>query len=720
MALKLRFRFTDKSPLVRFGMDQNQLFIYLPALNLLILLGIILYLPLKTKIEGSGILFLLSLGPLLALQLGSLLFFLLPDSTPGTYLILLGIALVPLLLPPVSHTLARGSEGKVSRGWIAYYPLQLLILLVFSIDLIRGQVIDWVTGILDQPFILLANGQRLFFLNVLICCVFALFSFERTLRNASKIQQEKLKCIFIGYLAFVLHFFYLASHIFFSSYISQSLLLSAAVFIFIGSLIVFYSLVKYPFWEIKIFISRRVVLDSLSVAALLFYLVLSGWVLHLLQLAQPPQYDIFFPAAVFTLTALLLSFYLSPSWRKRVEILIARNFFRNKYDYRDLWMKFSNKTTGSLILQETLPKIGEFIADSMHVRQVAIWLASTTPHTFYLAYAHDDFSTLAQKQPTLRINPTAPELNSPEVFHIPEEEVPDAFASFPLETVRVLKDLEIQRMAPVMKNGDALAWLGIGKEVGARKSSLEDDQLLLSISKQLAHLILTHQLSDELLVAREWESFNRLSSFVLHDLKNLATQQGMILENAKNFVNNPKFVKDVFQTFAQTTDKMINLIANLSVQKGKLTVEYQPVDILKVLEDTFDDLRLCQRKGVKLIRNFGGQENSLTVPGDPNLLGQAFTNILLNAIQSFPNGEGTVSVAVSRPNGKVVTSITDTGSGIKPDILNNLFRPFQTTKKGGTGIGLCHTRSIIESHGGHIHIESQVEVGTRVEIVLPA
>lgn len=108
------------------------------------------------------------------------------------------------------------------------------------------------------------------------------------------------------------------------------------------------------------------------------------------------------------------------------------------------------------------------------------------------------------------------------------------------------------------------------------------------------------------------------------------------------------------------------------------------------------------------------------VSGDPELLQKAFTNIILNAIQSLPGGEGSVEIQVTNPyEGIITAAIRDTGCGIPPERLQNLFRPFQTTKKNGTGIGLSHTRSIIEVHGGRMRIESQINAGTKVELDLP-
>jgi putative PEP-CTERM system histidine kinase len=289
-----------------------------------------------------------------------------------------------------------------------------------------------------------------------------------------------------------------------------------------------------------------------------------------------------------------------------------------------------------------------------------------------------------------------------------------------LENTDPALNLGITRIVPVIQGDRVQGFLGIGPELGGGAPSREDDQLLASISSQVAHLLLAQQLSEELLLSREWESFNRWSSFIVHDLKNLATLQSMTIENARTHRDDPGFLVDAFATFGQTTEKMIDLIGSLSVQRREFSLNQKPIDILQLVSQTFDELRIDHTNGLKVIKRFPPDDSPSIIFGDPELLKKVFRNVLLNAIQSLPNGDGSVEVSVSQPtNGKVITSIRDTGCGIPPEQLHNLFRPFQTTKKQGMGIGLCHTRSILEIHGGEIRIESQVNTGTRVDIELP-
>ena len=132
---------------------------------------------------------------------------------------------------------------------------------------------------------------------------------------------------------------------------------------------------KYPSWEVKIHVSRSLVFGCLSGTAAVVYLIISGTILDILRLIQPLGFNVLVPAATITLDSLFLLFYLSPNFHNSIRGFITRNFFRNKYDYRDLWMKFSDKSSGSLNIRELLPKVGDFVAEG-DVRSTSSLLAT--------------------------------------------------------------------------------------------------------------------------------------------------------------------------------------------------------------------------------------------------------------------------------------------------------------------------------------------------------
>ncbi len=107
------------------------------------------------------------------------------------------------------------------------------------------------------------------------------------------------------------------------------------------------------------------------------------------------------------------------------------------------------------------------------------------------------------------------------------------------------------------------------------------------------------------------------------------------------------------------------------------------------------------------------------VEHDPRQLHQVLLNLLLNAIQAL-DGAGRVSVVLAQSDENTVSvSINDTGLGIAPENLTNIFRPFFTTKGHGTGLGLPLARRIVEDHGGKLEVTSDFGHGSTFTLVLP-
>jgi putative PEP-CTERM system histidine kinase len=690
------------------------------AVNSILVSSISIYLLTKISRYPVASFFVIGLIALNLFEMGAYLFNGSPASNIGAKLIISGLLLTPITITPLSHSFGRTRTAFRNPAWIAYYLIQIALLAFAGWRIISGHIVEWVTGILDQPIIIIDKSSQIFFLNALASNILALLCFDKTLQQAAGTQRDKLKFVFLGFLGITVYFSYLSINIVLSSFLSLAMINSGTWIILCALALLSYSFIKHPFWDVKIAVSRHLVFGTLSATAALLYLIISGNILDVLRLAQAQGLNTLLPAVAFTLAAFLLFVYLSPALRRNIKSYIARNIFHNKYDYRDLWMRFSNKSSGSLILRDVLPQVGDFIVNAMMVNQVVIWLRSPASGSYQLAYCHDSRSESIEESPSLKLLPFQRPNSGIDVFRVPNQASVSSSTQFPIENYQYLSKLGVDRVTLVEKENDVIAILGVGVAIGGKTFSAEDEALLTSISNQIGNLILTHKLSEELLLSREWDSFNRFASFILHDLKNLATLQGLTLENAKHLSHNPNFLADAFETFEKTTDKMINLIASLSVQRGQFSLKQQPVNILDVFANTFDDLKITQRNGVKLLTSFPTSERPPIISGDSDLLQKAFTNLMLNALQSLPKGQGAVEVTVANDtNGKITASIRDTGCGIPPAQLENLFRPFQTTKEKGMGIGLCHTRSIIEEHGGQIRIESQINLGTRVEVELP-
>src|ERR1041384_8840399 len=238
----------------------------------------------------------------------------------------------------------------------------------------------------------------------------------------------------------------------------------------------------------------------------------------------------------------------------RIQAFIRRFLCRSKYDYRDLWIKFSEISTNSPKIHSLLPKVADFIARAMSVRQVAFWVRSQSADNFDFIYALTGFPAngLLSGLPLDGVASNSGNV----IFCLRKDLLP--VRDFPIRNLQPLYDLGIERVVPIQRENEVLGFIGVGGQPNDQASA-QDDEFLLSVSSQMSHLILAHELSQDLLVAKEWESFNQCASFLLHDLKNLATVKSMTLENAKHLRDDLNFVADAFATFSHTTEKMINL-----------------------------------------------------------------------------------------------------------------------------------------------------------------
>jgi signal transduction histidine kinase len=152
-------------------------------------------------------------------------------------------------------------------------------------------------------------------------------------------------------------------------------------------------------------------------------------------------------------------------------------------------------------------------------------------------------------------------------------------------------------------------------------------------------------------------------------------------------------------------------------------LELAPSSIAAVIDEMVDFFSPTARQANIEIKSY--------VPADlppvaleREMFKQALLNLMLNAHQAMPGGgELTIQTSLeadgARP-GQVCIDLIDTGQGISQELLHRVFRPFFSTRPGGTGLGLATTRKIIEAHGGTIDVQSELDRGTKFTIRLPA
>ncbi|MEW6366610.1 MAG: response regulator [Acidobacteriota bacterium] len=243
------------------------------------------------------------------------------------------------------------------------------------------------------------------------------------------------------------------------------------------------------------------------------------------------------------------------------------------------------------------------------------------------------------------------------------------------------------------------------------------------------------KLEAQFLRAQRLECIGTLASGIAHDLNNVLAPIMMSLDVLRERLTAPDDAP-VVDTIATATQRGADIVKQiLSFARGGIEGErlvLQPGHLIrdlveKILKQTFP-------KSIRIATEIA--KDLWTVNGDPTQLQQVFLNLCVNARDAMPSG-GVLTMRAenasvdahcarmhidARPGSYVAIEVSDTGTGIPPEVIDKVFDPFFTTKEPGkgTGLGLATTLSIVKSHGGFINLYSELGTGTRLKVYLPS
>jgi signal transduction histidine kinase len=210
------------------------------------------------------------------------------------------------------------------------------------------------------------------------------------------------------------------------------------------------------------------------------------------------------------------------------------------------------------------------------------------------------------------------------------------------------------------------------------------------------------------------EAFQTMSAFFVHDLKNTTSTLNLMLKNLPVHFNDPEFRADALRGISKTVAHINHLIGRLSLLRHELQIKPVESDLNEVVVKALAGWEAAA--GVSLVKNLPPLPKILL---DQEQMLKVVTNLVLNARDAVsPTGE--IRIETAQSNGWVILTVSDNGCGMAPEFLSrSLFRPFQTTKKNGLGIGLFQSKMIVEAHKGRVQVESQPGKGTIFRIILP-
>jgi putative PEP-CTERM system histidine kinase len=236
--------------------------------------------------------------------------------------------------------------------------------------------------------------------------------------------------------------------------------------------------------------------------------------------------------------------------------------------------------------------------------------------------------------------------------------------------------------------------------------------LLKTAARQAAGFLAQMHATEALLEARKFDAFNRMSAFVVHDLKNIITQLSLMMKNAERHRDNPEFQQDMLITVESSLDKMRQMMLQLREGERPAGVT-SGVELAPILQRIAASAQQRGRQvGIEIA-------DRIATRGHEQRLERVIGHVVQNALDATP-ASGSVRVSLQQSAGRAMVVVNDTGVGMSPDFIQNrLFRPFNSTKSSGMGIGSYESFQYVRELGGSIDVKSELGQGSVVTLLLP-
>ncbi len=273
-----------------------------------------------------------------------------------------------------------------------------------------------------------------------------------------------------------------------------------------------------------------------------------------------------------------------------------------------------------------------------------------------------------------------------------------------------------------IRQGDYDAKIGVGGEDEIAVLAREFDAMAKALKEREAQL---QQKQQELIRAERLAAVGRISAQVAHEIRNPLSSIGLNVEMLEDQLTESRFesvedakeARDLLASVIREVDRLTEITEDYLRLARLPTPSKRPEDLKKILEEVLSFAREeLERAGVKIVAEL--PESGLPVSADEGQLRQVFLNLIRNAREAMANG-GTLKVRATSTGALLDVRVSDTGSGIPPEVREKLFEPFFTTKPGGTGLGLSLSRQIVEAHGGRIDVDSAPTGGTTFVLEFP-
>jgi putative PEP-CTERM system histidine kinase len=401
---------------------------------------------------------------------------------------------------------------------------------------------------------------------------------------------------------------------------------------------------------------------------------------------------------------LLFTLLFSGTLRSRLRVFLSKHFFSYRYDYRVEWLRF---TQGLAALSDVPAGVTRTMAS-----------LTTSPGGMLI---HRDangelneLTTWELNRPDYKNLGNLPEwiLQSGWVIDLFEwRDSPDIYQGLNLPDW-ISSDHSLWLVIPLLFQDELEAVLLLSRTDLKHSVNWEDRDLLKTAGRQASALLAQHRASQALVEARQFDAFNRLSAYVIHDLKNILAQQSLIVSNARKHRDNPEFIDDMISTVDNSVKRMQRLMDQM--RSGLRSIDPAAVHLDRLLAQVVET-RAVMQPVPQLDAAI-----AVSVIADRERLSTVFSHLVQNAQEATPD-DGAVKIQLTTSESTVKVCISDSGSGMSEDFVRErLFKPFESTKGlTGMGIGAFESREYVRQLGGDISVTSEPGLGSCFSITLP-
>jgi len=621
-------------------------------------------------------------------------------------------AAIPGLWLLFALTFARANPRRFLRLW--RWPLAASFLVPVLIVVFRWDSLVTRTSYATPSWLIpVGQGGQWLHVVLLLSAVAILVNLENTLRSAVGSVRWQIKFTVLGVaLLFGVELFAYSQVLLYSALQTTLLPFGSAVLLMTCAFVVV-SLVWRRLGSFDVYPSQAFLYNSLTLLVVGLYLLAVAGLVELIDSIggrqRAPAIAFVVLVAILGLTLMLLSTEL----QQRVKRFVNRHLRRPTHDYRRIWDEFTKRTSPIVEIGRLSTAIGNIASETFGCSSATIWLVKEGERKLVLggssALSSEEAKSILKDYGEGRAWLEVMEAKLDEPLDLGAPGLPEAAK----DLVRVV---QASYSVALLGNEDKpIGFLTINERVAGQPYSFEDFALLKTLADQASATLLNRQLTKELERAKEMETFQTLSTFFVHDLKNLASRFSLAMQNIPVHFDKPAFREDLLKTMEKSVSKIETMTTRLSsLSKGR-SLNRVACDLNALVQESLSGLNGTMRASLVV-----DCREVPRIEADPEEIQNVLSNLVLNA-HDATGASGRITVSTSRENGWVLLSVADNGSGMTPEfIANSLFKPFQTTKKNGLGIGLYQSKTIVEAHGGKIEVESAPGLGTTFRVFLPS